>query len=151
MAGIKIQGLNKFYGGVQALKEINLEIEDGEFVVFVGPSGCGKSTLLRTLAGLESAASGTIEIAGKDVTNAEPVDRGGQLAAHGRVEAVQRRRPVQADMRNAILSVEEQACVVAHSPTARAFVSTALGACALRGSRPSERATISRMTSDEPA
>ncbi|MEJ6393501.1 sn-glycerol-3-phosphate ABC transporter ATP-binding protein UgpC [Gymnodinialimonas sp. 2305UL16-5] len=75
MAGITINALNKFYGGVQALFDISLDIQDGEFVVFVGPSGCGKSTLLRTLAGLEAADSGRIEIDGKDVTNAEPVDR----------------------------------------------------------------------------
>lgn len=75
MASIKIRGLSKRYGAVQALSDIDLDIDDGEFVVFVGPSGCGKSTLLRTLAGLEEAASGSIEIAGKDVTDAEPVDR----------------------------------------------------------------------------
>lgn len=75
MADIKIHGLNKFYGDTQALFDINLEIRDGEFVVFVGPSGCGKSTLLRTLAGLEGADDGRIEIDGVDVTNAEPVDR----------------------------------------------------------------------------
>ncbi len=75
MANIKINGLNKYYGSVQALFDINLNIKDGEFVVFVGPSGCGKSTLLRTLAGLENADAGNIEIDGIDVTNAEPVDR----------------------------------------------------------------------------
>ncbi len=75
MAGIAISGLNKFYGSVQALFDIDLEIDDGEFVVFVGPSGCGKSTLLRTLAGLEAADGGQIVIDGKDVTKAEPVDR----------------------------------------------------------------------------
>ena len=75
MAGIRIRDLNKFYGSVQALFDINLTIEDGEFVVFVGPSGCGKSTLLRTLAGLEAVDSGQIEIDGRDVTFAEPADR----------------------------------------------------------------------------
>ena len=75
VAGIEIDALNKFYGDVQALFDINLTIEDGEFVVFVGPSGCGKSTLLRTLAGLEGADSGHISIDGRDVTNAEPADR----------------------------------------------------------------------------
>lgn len=75
MARIKIQGLNKFYGDTQALFDVNLDIKDGEFVVFVGPSGCGKSTLLRTLAGLEGSSSGRIEIDDRDVTTAEPVDR----------------------------------------------------------------------------
>ncbi|TRD15678.1 ABC transporter ATP-binding protein [Palleronia caenipelagi] len=75
MAGIDIQGLNKFYGATQALFDVSLQIEDGEFCVFVGPSGCGKSTLLRTLAGLEGAESGTIRIGDRDVTNAEPADR----------------------------------------------------------------------------
>ncbi|MEL6640287.1 MAG: sn-glycerol-3-phosphate ABC transporter ATP-binding protein UgpC [Pseudomonadota bacterium] len=75
MAEIRIHDLNKFYGDVQTLFDINLEISDGEFVVFVGPSGCGKSTLLRTLAGLEGANSGRIEIDGNDVTQTEPADR----------------------------------------------------------------------------
>ncbi|MCV3274095.1 ABC transporter ATP-binding protein [Roseobacter sinensis] len=75
MATIQIKGLNKFYGATQALFDVSLDIEDGEFCVFVGPSGCGKSTLLRTLAGLEAADSGSITIDGSDVTHAEPADR----------------------------------------------------------------------------
>ncbi len=75
MASIKIEELNKFYGDIQVLFGINLDIEDGEFVIFVGPSGCGKSTLLRCLAGLEGVSSGRIEIDGRDVTDSEPADR----------------------------------------------------------------------------
>lgn len=75
VAQIKIDGINKFYGDMQALFDVSLDINDGDFVVFVGPSGCGKSTLLRAIAGLESVSSGRIEIAGRDVTHAEPVDR----------------------------------------------------------------------------
>ncbi|MEM1079431.1 MAG: sn-glycerol-3-phosphate ABC transporter ATP-binding protein UgpC [Pseudomonadota bacterium] len=76
MAGIKIEGLNKFYGDAQALFDVNLDVEDGEFVVFVGPSGCGKSTLLRCLAGLEGVETGKITLDETDVTKAEPADRG---------------------------------------------------------------------------
>ncbi|MEM8728718.1 MAG: sn-glycerol-3-phosphate ABC transporter ATP-binding protein UgpC [Pseudomonadota bacterium] len=75
MAGIRLNGINKFYGDVQALFDVTLDIEDREFVVFVGPSGCGKSTLLRTIAGLEAVNSGRIEIDGRDVTESEPADR----------------------------------------------------------------------------
>src|SRR5437868_4994745 len=59
-----------------AVKNINLDIEAGEFVVLVGPSGCGKSTTLRMIAGLERVTSGTISIAGKVVNHLEPKDRG---------------------------------------------------------------------------
>ncbi len=76
MAGIKIECLNKFYGETQALYDVSLDVEDGEFVVFVGPSGCGKSTLLRCVAGLEGVETGKITLDGNDVTNAEPADRG---------------------------------------------------------------------------
>ena len=75
MAAIEIRNINKSYGKMQALFDVDLDIADGEFVVFVGPSGCGKSTLLRSLAGLEDIDSGTIVIGGKDVSKAEPVDR----------------------------------------------------------------------------
>ena len=67
MAGIKLTHLHKSYGSVQILKDINLDIASGEFMVFVGPSGCGKSTLLRSICGLDSVTSGTLEIDGQVV------------------------------------------------------------------------------------
>ncbi|RPH67655.1 MAG: ATP-binding cassette domain-containing protein, partial [Hyphomicrobiales bacterium] len=76
MADIKISNLIKAYGAVQILKNINLEITSGEFVVFVGPSGCGKSTLLRTISGLESITSGELQIDGQVVNEVPPSKRG---------------------------------------------------------------------------
>jgi lactose/L-arabinose transport system ATP-binding protein len=66
----------KKYGDVQVIHGINLEIEDGEFCVFVGPSGCGKSTLLRRVAGLEETTGGTMNIGERDVTAMDPSERG---------------------------------------------------------------------------
>ena len=64
MARLRLVGLHKHYGHVHAVRGIDLDIPAGEFTVLVGPSGCGKSTLLRTIAGLEDADDGTIEIGG---------------------------------------------------------------------------------------
>ena len=75
MAYIEFQNINKFYGDNQVLKNVNLSIEEGQFVTLLGPSGCGKSTLLRCLAGLEKISSGQILMDGKDITNLEPKDR----------------------------------------------------------------------------
>ena len=75
MADLKITGLNKYYGQVHAVRGIDLEIPAGEFTVLVGQSGCGKSTLLRTIAGLEDADSGRIEIGGQAVNHLPPRDR----------------------------------------------------------------------------
>ena len=75
MADLQIQGLHKYYGDNHVVKGINLEIPEGEFIVLVGQSGCGKSTLLRTIAGLEAADQGTIEIAGQVVNDMPPKDR----------------------------------------------------------------------------
>ena len=60
MAEVRIEKLFKSYGPVEILKDINLTVEDGSFVVLVGPSGCGKSTLLRSIAGLEPITSGAM-------------------------------------------------------------------------------------------
>jgi multiple sugar transport system ATP-binding protein len=75
MANVRISALHKHYAGVHAVRGIDLDIPDGEFTVLVGPSGCGKSTLLRTIAGLEDADSGTIEIGGEIVNGMRPRDR----------------------------------------------------------------------------
>ena len=75
MADVKITGLEKRYGAVNALQGIDLSIADGEFTVLLGPSGCGKSTLLRSIAGLEDITGGTIAIGGKVVNDMRPRDR----------------------------------------------------------------------------
>ncbi len=75
MASLALKDLVKRYGKTQVLHGINLDVEDGEFVVFVGPSGCGKSTTLRMIAGLEDVTSGSIEINGAVVNNLEPKQR----------------------------------------------------------------------------
>jgi multiple sugar transport system ATP-binding protein len=72
MADLRITGLHKYYGPVHAVKGVDLEIPAGEFTVLVGQSGCGKSTLLRTIAGLEDADQGTIEIGGEVVNDQPP-------------------------------------------------------------------------------
>ena len=76
MTALTLSNVNKSFGAVHVLKDINLEVEEGEFVVFVGPSGCGKSTLLRVIAGLEDASSGDIHIAGEQVNLTPPSKRG---------------------------------------------------------------------------
>ncbi len=75
-AGLRLNRVHKSFGHHEVLKDINLDIRGGEFVVFVGPSGCGKSTLLRLIAGLEEVSAGDIEISGRDVTDTDPSERG---------------------------------------------------------------------------
>jgi multiple sugar transport system ATP-binding protein len=76
MPGIVLDQVSKtFQGGVAAVHDVSLTIEDGEFLVLVGPSGCGKSTLLRMMAGLEPVSEGTISIDGIDVTDLPPRER----------------------------------------------------------------------------
>ena len=76
MGTIQLRDVNKSFGATVIIPKINLDIEDGEFVVFVGPSGCGKSTLLRLIAGLEDVSAGEIRIDGVDVANEPPAKRG---------------------------------------------------------------------------
>jgi len=75
MASITIDGVNKIFGKTPALKDISLEIRDGEFMVLLGPSGCGKTTLLRCVAGLEQVNAGHVKIGERDVTDLAPRDR----------------------------------------------------------------------------
>jgi|TARA_B110000444_G_scaffold221838_1_gene223432 lactose/L-arabinose transport system ATP-binding protein len=76
MSGVELSNIVKKYGDVQVIHGVDLEIQDGEFCVFVGPSGCGKSTLLRMVAGLEETTSGSISIGDRDVTTEDPARRG---------------------------------------------------------------------------
>ena len=77
MADLKLTNVEKTYGGaVNVLRDINLDITQGELIVFVGPSGCGKSTLLRMIAGLERITGGTLEIDGVQVNDVPPSERG---------------------------------------------------------------------------
>ena len=76
MAGLSLRSVRKSFGQTEVVGGVDLDVADGEFVVFVGPSGCGKSTLLRMIAGLEATSSGQILIGGRDVTNVDPAKRG---------------------------------------------------------------------------
>lgn len=76
MAQLQLKDVNKSFGDVHVIKNVDLEINKGEFVVFVGPSGCGKSTLLRMIAGLETLTSGEISIADRLVMDLPPSKRG---------------------------------------------------------------------------
>ncbi|MDE2629060.1 MAG: ABC transporter ATP-binding protein [Burkholderiales bacterium] len=73
---VALKGIRKNFGDVQVIKGIDLEVRDGEFLVFVGPSGCGKSTTLRMIAGLESITSGELLIDGRRANDLRPADRG---------------------------------------------------------------------------
>jgi len=75
MAKVAIQNARKSYGTTDVIHGLNIDINDGEFVVLVGPSGCGKSTLLRMIAGLESITAGEISIGDQVVNHLPPSDR----------------------------------------------------------------------------
>jgi multiple sugar transport system ATP-binding protein len=76
MTALKLENISKAFGEVKVLHDINLTVEDGEFVVLVGPSGCGKSTLLRVIAGLEDASTGIVTIGDDVVNHIPPAKRG---------------------------------------------------------------------------
>ncbi len=76
MGSLQLKSVRKSFGNVDVIKGIDLDVKDGEFVIFVGPSGCGKSTLLRIIAGLEDATSGSIAIDGAEVATVPPAKRG---------------------------------------------------------------------------
>src|SRR5690606_38509484 len=71
-----LSNVKKRFGAFEVIHGVDIEVADGEFVVFVGPSGCGKSTLLRMIAGLEDISGGEIAIGGRTVNDIEPADRG---------------------------------------------------------------------------
>ena len=76
MPSISFEHIHKHYGNLKVLEDLNLSVDDGEFLVLLGPSGCGKTTLLNMLAGLQDVTAGTISIADNDITDMDPKDRG---------------------------------------------------------------------------
>ncbi|MBG6211167.1 ABC transporter ATP-binding protein [Roseibium album] len=110
MGRIQLRQVQKKFGDVEVIPPLDLEIDDGEFVVFVGPSGCGKSTLLRLIAGLEDTTSGIIEIDGEDATATPPAKRGLAMVfqSYALYPHMSVRKNIAFPMRMAKMSVEEQ-------------------------------------------
>lgn len=79
MASIELKGVTKHFGETVVIPGLDLQVQDGEFMVFVGPSGCGKSTMLRMIAGLETMTGGSIHIGGEDVSAKGPSERGAAM------------------------------------------------------------------------
>ena len=79
MASIELKGVTKHFGETVVIPGLDLEIQDGEFMVFVGPSGCGKSTMLRMIPGLETMTSGRSQIGGEHVKDQGTIERGAGL------------------------------------------------------------------------
>ena len=79
MGQVSLKGIRKCYGAVEVIAGIDLDVHDGEFVVFVGPSGCGKSTMLRMIAGLEDITAGDLLIDGQRANDVRPADRGAAM------------------------------------------------------------------------
>ena len=76
MSGLSVRNLSIRFGGNEVIRDLDLEVAEGEFLVLLGPSGCGKSTLLHSIAGLIDVSGGTVEIGGTDMTDADPSERG---------------------------------------------------------------------------
>ncbi|MDO9484206.1 MAG: ATP-binding cassette domain-containing protein, partial [Hydrogenophaga sp.] len=79
MGQVTLRGLRKSYDAIEVIRGIDLEVRDGEFMVFVGPSGCGKSTTLRMIAGLETITGGDLLIDGVRANDLRPADRGAAM------------------------------------------------------------------------
>ena len=79
MGQVSLQGLRKSYGETEVIQGLDLEVRDGEFMVFVGPSGCGKSTTLRMIAGLEEITGGELRVDGQRANELRPADRGAAM------------------------------------------------------------------------
>ena len=110
MGRIQLKQVQKKFGDVEVIPPLDLEINDGEFVVFVGPSGCGKSTLLRLIAGLEDTTSGNIEIDGKDATALPPSKRSLAMVfqSYALYPHMSVRKNIAFPMRMAKMPIEEQ-------------------------------------------
>jgi multiple sugar transport system ATP-binding protein len=76
MSNVRLRNLGITLGGIEIIKDLELAVEEGEFLVLLGPSGCGKSTLLHSIAGLIDVSAGSVEIGGRDMTHADPSERG---------------------------------------------------------------------------
>ncbi|MDT1064336.1 ABC transporter ATP-binding protein [Paracoccus sp. CPCC 101403] len=117
MGSITLKQVRKVFGEVEVIPGADLEINDGEFVVFVGPSGCGKSTLLRLIAGLEDVTSGQVLIDGQDMTQAAPVRR--KLAmvfqSYALYPHMSVRKNIAFPLKMAGMAADEQARRVAHA------------------------------------
>ncbi len=110
MGSIVLNNVSKSFGTTEVIPPLNLEIDEGEFVVFVGPSGCGKSTLLRMIAGLEDVSGGHIEIDGVDATMQPPAKRGLAMVfqSYALYPHMSVRRNIAFPLKMARLSPEEQ-------------------------------------------
>ncbi|WP_425417035.1 ABC transporter ATP-binding protein [Oricola indica] len=110
MGRIQLKQVKKSFGEVTVIPPLDLEINDGEFVVFVGPSGCGKSTLLRLIAGLEDVSGGVIEIDGSDATSIPPAKRGLAMVfqSYALYPHMTVRKNIAFPLRMAKISAEEQ-------------------------------------------